>query len=87
MSVTVCVRCRYHANTHPGGSAGPRPDTWYYQICRHPDLEHPKGIDPVSGKMVYWAKNDLGMTYPADRHPNCRDINDGHCKYFVGRTG
>lgn len=76
LNITICIKCKYYKNTDSN-------NIWYNQICLHPDVEFPKGIDPVTGKIVFWTKNSLGMTYENDHpHPYCRDINDGHCKFF-----
>jgi len=88
--IHICVYCRHHRNTHHGiMGAGPPPNTWYYQLCAHPELERPAGIDPTTGGQVFWAKNDLGRTVPSlDKHPYCRDVNpDGLCELFEAKGG
>ena len=79
--MTLCAKCVHHRNAHGGHQAGPKADSWFYPLCTHPELEHPKVVDPVSGKVCYWTKNDLGTTIPTDHpHPLCRKVNDGTCK-------
>lgn len=80
----ICVNCKYVSNSHGGSRRGPDRKTWFYWYCKHPDLERPKVIDPVTGNEVYAATNDFGRMCPTDgKHPHCRDINtDGQCQYY-----
>ena len=71
---TICVKCKYFIR-------GTR-DAWYDQQCRA--VTRPLGIDPVTGRKLYYTQNDLGRTYfGADEHPHCRDVNDdGDCSLY-----
>lgn len=85
--ITVCVKCKHHCNTHDGSEAGPSSDSWFYHICTHPELEHPTGVDPVTGKTMHFTQNDMGRSYFCDDpHPYCQNVNDGSCKHFERRT-
>lgn len=79
MTPTICAKCKHIVKKEDR-----RPGTyWYNYSCGHPELEHPKGIDYVTGEPCYWTKNDLGQTYcTASPRPFCRDINDGECRYY-----
>lgn len=72
--MTICIQCVHHRCR---GS-----DVWYNHFCTNPKYEHPLGIDPVTGKKCYWAKNDLGQTITSGKHPSCRNMNEGDCKGF-----
>lgn len=71
---TICLKCKYHKG---------KGDMWYDHFCTHPDVRHTKEQDPVTGKMLYASKNDLGrVVLNEEEYPYCRDINHGNCPYF-----
>lgn len=81
---TICTKCRYHANTDRGQD-GPS-DIWYYQVCTNPAFEHASVIDPVDGTVRYATRNGLGTpVLTRDKHPNCRDVNDGNCPMYKAK--
>jgi hypothetical protein len=82
-TLTICTRCRYHANTHDGSRLGPLPDTWFYQVCSAPAVRREPTIDPVTGKSGFLSRNDLGMDVVTDEaRPYCRSVNRGDCVYY-----
>ena len=82
--VTICVKCKHHKRM------GRRDiDVWYTHYCGHPELQRAKVTDPVTGRLGYGIKNDLGRCMVGvdrgDRYPNCRDINPrGECELYEG---
>ncbi len=77
---TLCVNCKHHAGCDGDGQ-------WYDHHCHHPDKTRPKEQCPVTGKILFAAKNDLGqIVLVRDEHPYCRDINNGNCPLFEGKV-
>ncbi len=70
---TICVKCKHHRYAE-GRHAGAKNDAWCDHLCSNPKYEHPKKIDPVTGKMKYVGGN---------KEPYCYEKNDGTCKGFV----
>lgn len=73
---TLCVKCKYHN----GESAG---KPWYAHRCRHRAVKRQLKQDPVTGRMGYAGRNDLGTVYlSTEESPYCRDVNHGNCEHF-----
>lgn len=75
--ITVCADCKFCSQRRGSDAA------WYDWFCLHPDLERPPVIDPVTGREVYSATNDLGRIVPSEKHPHCRDVNTGQCPHYA----
>lgn len=72
----LCIECKHlFCKTHDG--------VWYNYFCYHPSQEHPKAIDPVSGKMGFGRKDSDGEVFFIDgleQFPNAREVNlRGEC--------
>jgi len=77
--MTICYRCRHFKNLEPGSV---RADVWYNHICMAVIRAH--GINPVTGREEYKTVNDLGReVLVEERHPHCRDLNQGECPLFA----
>ena len=78
--VTICAKCLWLVREERGT---PREDVWYNWFCGHPSVERKLVVDPVTGKKAYACRNSLGDPYHNDqKHPYCRDINDGYCELY-----
>jgi hypothetical protein len=77
---TICANCRHlHAKQD-----GPRTGIWYNMLCRAPAVQTEPSRDPVSGKIGYRRKNDLGGgCYDDQPSPFCRDVNHGNCEHYA----
>ena len=77
---TICIHCKHHlTDVKMSGTESRR----YEHFCTHPELLLPKEQDPVTGKIGYAQKNDLGrVVLSKQKHPYCRDINHGNCPSY-----
>lgn len=76
---TICKRCRFHEFRTDSRKI----DVWYMHYCKSKEVEREKEQDPVTGKIQYAQKNDLGRVVLTDeRYPHCRDINHGNCPHY-----
>ena len=72
----LCVTCKHFLS---------RGRMWYDQYCKA--VQHPKGVDPVTGEKVYRKKNDLGGYYYDDEpYEYARNVNNGDCMFWEGRS-
>ena len=80
MCKTVCANCKHHVAKD---QASGRKDYMYNHFCAHPDCERPKEQCPVTGKIGYATRNDLGVVSIGDlKYPNCNQINNGNCELY-----
>jgi len=76
---TVCIKCSWHN----GASTA---DPWHDHHCLHVEFQKHQEQDPVTGKIAFTGKNDLGQSYFCDdKHPYCRDHNHGNCEHFESK--
>ena len=79
---TICKECINYIHIITNSAA---PNVWYNHYCKAVPLK--KKIDPVTGNIAYWSKNDFGMEVESDvKYNYCRNINYGNCALFVERT-
>lgn len=76
---TICINCINHYEKPDSRNI----DVWYNHFCRSPEVARTEEQDPVSGKIGFADKNDLGGIYITDEQfPYCRDINHGNCQHY-----
>ncbi len=69
---TICTECKFLNKIG---------DYWYYHLCTA--VQPKKEIDVITGKKGYKHTNSAGDIYYTPRPDvQCRDINDGNCKYY-----
>lgn len=74
--MNLCINCKYSKGVTKDAS-------WHSCYCKHPELKRVKEQDPVTGKMMYAAKNSLDEVYLTDEeYPHCNSINHGNCPYY-----
>jgi hypothetical protein len=76
---TICAKCRYYYFERSEYVVNRTSDypIWYEQFCTAPAYISKKELDPVSGRKVYTD---------GQKHPNCRDKNNGSCPEFSSRV-
>lgn len=74
----ICANCKHLRKVGD--------DVWYNYQCRA--NPRPIAVDPVTGKTMYFDKNDVGRIYFTDEElPACRDINlTGDCRQYEGKS-